>query len=94
MVRYIITLVLIIVMGLIEADCVYADVRLVSPIDNVVETSNRAIIFRWERIDELENTHTCWRLALLFREAGMWNALIGIGSIKQRNIHILFLMNG
>ena len=84
MARYIISLVLIIVMGLIKADCVYADVRLVSPIDNVVETSNRAITFKWERIDDTrEYTYMLEIGPSIFGEAGMWNALIGIGSIKQ-----------
>lgn len=71
-------------MGLIEADCVYADVRLVSPIDNVVETSNRAITFKWDAVDDTrEYTYMLEIGPSVFGDAGMWDALIGIGSIKQ-----------
>ena len=84
MARYIIALVLIIVIGLIKADCVYADVRLVSPIDNVAGTSNRAIPFKWEKVDDTrEYTYMLEIGPSVFGEAGMWNALIGIGDIKQ-----------
>ena len=62
-------------MGLIEVDCVYADVRLVSPINSIVETSNRAITFKWEKIDDArEYTYMLEIGPSVFEEAGMWNA--------------------
>lgn len=84
MARYIISLVLIIVMGVIEADGVFAEVKLVSPIDNVVDTSNRSITFKWENVEDArEYTYMLELGPSVFGEAGMWNALIGIGGIKQ-----------
>ncbi len=84
MVRYIITLVLIIVMIFVKADCVYADVKLISPINNVVETNNRAITFKWEKFDDTrEYTYMLEVGPTDIEEGHMWSPLVGIGSIKE-----------
>lgn len=71
-------------MGLLQANPVYASVKLISPINDVVETSSRAITFKWESIDDAgEYTYMLEIGPSVFGESGMWNALIGIGSIKQ-----------
>jgi len=70
--------------GFLKASPVYADVQLVSPTDSIVETSNRSITFKWKKIDDTrEYTYMLEIGPSIFGEAGMWNALIGVGSIKQ-----------
>lgn len=84
MARYIISLVLIVAMFFLKTNPVYADVKLLFPIDTTVETSSRAVTFKWEKVDDTrEYTYMLDIGPSIFYDSGLWVASIGIGSLKE-----------
>jgi len=83
MAKYIIILLLIIWFTFLIPEGVFADVVLVSPIDTIVQTSTREVLFQWEKVDDTREYIYQLEVGPSALSTDSWMARIGMGSLTD-----------